>query len=331
MTTVPQSDYDAKETHIRPLDLRHDLSVVADLIEESFSLQQDPDGQAFLRSMRQASRDLAFVRWVGTWQDASSSPMAGYVWEDQGQIVGNVSLLPFTKNRKKIYLIANVAVAPSHRRQGIARALTIQAINHLRRKGVTEMWLQVNAKNQIALDLYQSLGFKQRYCRSAWQRKPGTSPNTELPQAPDLTVRKRKRGDWVLQKAWLLQHHPQSITWHLPVSFSDFDENVLWRPSRWEAALRLRHWALMAGEKPIAFLTSQKTDTFANNLWLAIDPLEDEMRIIQILLQALSSKLPKKRPLALEYPCGQADQAFESAGFSLHRSLIWMKYEPDAH
>jgi len=113
------------ESHIRTLDMRRDLEIVADLIESSFELQHDVDGQAFLREMRQAAKDARFLGWVGGWAQSQGEAIPGFVWEQDGQVVGNVSMIPFIRGDKKTYVIANVAVQEAYRRRGIARALTM--------------------------------------------------------------------------------------------------------------------------------------------------------------------------------------------------------------
>ena len=44
--------------------------------------------------------------------EIASLPLTGYVWEQDGRIVGNASLIPFRDNGKRIFLIANVATHP---------------------------------------------------------------------------------------------------------------------------------------------------------------------------------------------------------------------------
>ncbi len=54
--------------------------------------------------------------------------------------------------------ILTLAVDPSHRRQGLARALLTAAIDSLRKAGAKWLFLEVDEANEAARGLYQSLG-----------------------------------------------------------------------------------------------------------------------------------------------------------------------------
>ena len=54
--------------------------------------------------------------------------------------------------------ILTLAVNPSHRRQGLARALLTAAIDSLRKAGAKWLFLEVESGNESARGLYQSLG-----------------------------------------------------------------------------------------------------------------------------------------------------------------------------
>ena len=63
----------------------------------------------------------------------------------------------------------NIAVADSHRRRGIARALVEELIARL---DATMLTLEVRASNAPAIRLYESLGFRQVGLRKNYYRKP---------------------------------------------------------------------------------------------------------------------------------------------------------------
>lgn len=57
--------------------------------------------------------------------------------------------------------ILNLAVHPQHRRQGIARALLLEAIDQGKGWGARTIWLEVRPSNTPARALYESVGFKE--------------------------------------------------------------------------------------------------------------------------------------------------------------------------
>ena len=81
--------------------------------------------------------------------------------------------------------LRNIAVDPSHQRQGIARALLQAGIRSMQESGVCRLYLEVRASNQPALAFYASAGFRLLYTRhdyypdpveDAWVMGPDISP-----------------------------------------------------------------------------------------------------------------------------------------------------------
>jgi hypothetical protein len=56
--------------------------------------------------------------------------------------------------------IQNIGVVPSHRNQGLGRALLMQALIGFRSCGIDRAYLEVTADNTSAVRLYQSIGFR---------------------------------------------------------------------------------------------------------------------------------------------------------------------------
>lgn len=55
----------------------------------------------------------------------------------------------------------NIAVHPSHQRQGHGRHLLEQLIETLEARDITTLWLEVRASNANAIALYEQLGFNE--------------------------------------------------------------------------------------------------------------------------------------------------------------------------
>src|SRR5512142_502645 len=186
--------------HIRPLNVLRDLSAVADLIEICFSPTMDNDGQRYLSDMRRASRDDSFLRWASRMTETASLPLMGYVWEQDGQIIGNASLIPFRDKGKRIFLVANVATHPDYRRHGIGRALTERVMKQARDKKASAIWLHVRDDNYGAIKLYEELGFREIARRTTWQAEA----DTHLPYpTTDIRIVPRQPRFWSQQQDWL--------------------------------------------------------------------------------------------------------------------------------
>jgi ribosomal-protein-alanine N-acetyltransferase len=68
--------------------------------------------------------------------------------------------------------IANLAVVPSARRRGVARALLEAIITEARESGVARLFLEVRESNVAARALYAARGFKPVAHRARYYRKP---------------------------------------------------------------------------------------------------------------------------------------------------------------
>ena len=68
--------------------------------------------------------------------------------------------------------IANLAVAPTARRRGVARALLEEIIGEARASGLVRLFLEVRESNAAARALYSSRGFEPVARRARYYRKP---------------------------------------------------------------------------------------------------------------------------------------------------------------
>jgi len=316
-------------SHIRKVNVRQDLPAVADLIELCFATTLDEDGRNYLRQLRWTARDMAYLSWLQGAAERISTPLYGFVWEEDERIVGNLSLIPLFRRGKIIYLIANVAVHPDYRRRGIARYLTQAALAHLQERGVDVAWLQVRDDNPAAYHLYWSLGFVEVARRTTWVGSPGFWLTRQLPEG--VTVQRRRSQDWNQQAAWLRRAYPPEIAWNLPLNYARLS------PEPWQQLLRFlrselqENWVARLGELPIGFLTWEPTRSSSDTLWLAAPPERENRAIMALLPYAREALAHRKRPLSLNYPAGRAGDAFLRAGFSHHQTLVWMSVSLNSH
>jgi Acetyltransferases len=320
--TIPVKTED--HPHMRSLNVLRDLPHVADLIELCFSNTMDNDGQRYVNDMRRAGRDDGFLRWANHMSETTSLPLTGYVWEENNKIIGNTSLIPFRDKGKRIYLIANVATHPDHRRRGIARILTQRALGHARKKNATAIWLHVRDDNPGAIKLYADLGFQEVARRTTWQAD--LDPRLTKPYS-DVQIVPRHPRFWPLQQDWLRRLYPETLNWYAPLNL-----NAL-RPGFWSWVYLLfmefdfKQWAAVRGDTLLATLSWMPRGGRSESIYAAAGSLEDEASIealTQILLHARRT-LSNHTTLSLEYPADEMTRAITVAGFKPRRTLIWMK------
>lgn len=310
------------DSHIRRINLRHDLEAVADLVELCFSDTLDLEGRNFLRNMRESARSAHLMGWTDSIIDHTPTPQTGLVWEQDGRLIGNVSLIPITVSSRRCYLIANVAVHPDHRRQGIGRMLTAAAMDFAQGRHVPAAWLQVRDDNPSAVDIYRNLGFAERTRRTTW-RASDEIPNLSIP--PHLTLGRRRASHWPQQQRWLEQLYPAEFSWSLPI------DRKLLRPDMFGFAYRFmafdypRQWSVLDHGVLKGVLTWRHVNGYHDPLWLAI-PQDVAEEALLALVNYARAHIPRRQPLSLNLPAELARDALHQAGFRPAHTLIWMEY-----
>ena len=319
--TFPLSEVRSTHPHIRPFDVRKDLPAVADLVERCFADTLDADGRRTIQNMRSTAMNPQILRWVSGAAGQPAGPFAGFVWEQDGVVVGNLSLIPMPSRARKTILIANVAVDERFRRRGIATALTQSALKESRRRGIDDIWLHVRADNPGAVDLYRRLGFVEQTRRTAWH---GTGTAAAPERGGDIRIASPGRQDWPRQLDWLERRHPQALDWYLSLDARELQPGFLGAIFRLLRGVSPRVWAVYRAGDLLGAVSRQTTRTSMDRLWLAAPAEPDEAALHQ-LLAAVRAEAPGRKSLLLEYPAGQATGALEKAGFIPHHTLIWMK------
>ncbi len=307
--------------NLRPLSIFRDLPAVADLIEICFSSTMDNDGKRYVQDMRRAGNDNSFIQWASRAVETTSLPLTGYVWEENGRIIGNASLVPFRHHKERIYLIANVAVHPEFRRRGIAHALTQRAMNQAREKKADSIWLHVRDDNPGAIDLYTKLGFVERAKRTTYQAN--TDANTTIPKT-DIFITARNPRDWPTQLNWLNRLYPDRLAWHRNWNFNSL------RPGLWNwfyllfMDMNIRQWAAIKNNTlnaALAWIPYGRGEA----LFVAASEGSSPEAITALLLQARRDLFYFQPKVIVEFPSNEFEDAIRSAGFSTVRTLVWMQ------
>ncbi|MEM7539877.1 MAG: GNAT family N-acetyltransferase [Chloroflexota bacterium] len=149
----------APSGQVRAFDLGRDLRPVSRLIREAFSPDLDHRGTIALREMHWMGHFGGLVKFVNYFTGEFNDYFNGFVWEEDGHVIGNITVQPADYSRKR-WQIANVAVRREYRGRGIAKQLMNQALHHIKESGGDWAVLQVYEQNEVARHIYEKLGFE---------------------------------------------------------------------------------------------------------------------------------------------------------------------------
>jgi GNAT superfamily N-acetyltransferase len=259
-----------------------------------------------------------------TTPETSNLPFHGYVWVENKAVIGNLTLIPLRKKEPGAYFIANVAVHPDHRGQGIGKLLTERAIQHVKEHNGSNVYLQVREDNDVAVHIYRELGFAEMSRRTLWSYRPGIQLIKKNPQRVMITG--RDKADWPQQKQWLEALYPREISWNLPYQIDKFEPGLTKWLTRLVNGEVMRTWAIRKNSKLLGTVTLDHTSETYDYLWVASSILwEDE--VIQAAVPVILRRNLLARRLAVNYPAGRARESFQLVGMQEVNTLIWMKYK----
>jgi ribosomal protein S18 acetylase RimI-like enzyme len=316
--TVPMT---VTPPQLRALNIVRDLPGVADLVEQCFANTMDSEGRNYIQQMRRAGQDNSFLHWASKAVETVSMPLSGYIWEENGEIIGNVSLIPYRHARKKYYLIANVAVRPEYRKRGIGRALTVAAMQLAKHRHADETWLHVRDDNPGAIELYRSLGFVELARRTTWQT---LADRNTRPGKPDIVVTRRYPRDWPAQETWLRRLYPDLLNWYQSVPWNSLRPGFGLMLYRFISDDDVHHWVARTKNNPSAMVSWQGMAGRNNRLWVAVPPEGSEDILTELLLTARHQYFWREKT-SLDFPAGIYSVSIEAAGFHPTRTLLWMK------
>jgi ribosomal protein S18 acetylase RimI-like enzyme len=296
---------------MRAVDPRRDLSGLADLIETAFADSLDSSGRRMVEEMRRFGR----FGWLGWLAGHLVLPPAafpeGFVWVEDGRLVGNASLMR-VEGASDRWVLANVAVRPEHRRRGIARRLVAACIDLVDEKGAEELLLQVKADNQGAQELYRQFGFALSSTRATWRRSGRPSPD---PGIEAVGARPRRPSEWMEHYELARRLAPEGLVWPHPLRAS------LFRSGSWLGGEVWRHW-VWPEHGPMQAWLSARMDSDGARLYL-VTPTGLAAAQQALLQQAL--RLAGSAGEAwLEVAGDPLDSRLREQGFRLEHRLAWM-------
>ena len=140
------------------------------LVELGTEVGNEPEGWLITANgWRSAGDERRYLRALRRYPHA-----AVYVAEDEGRIVGRLSIA--RDQHPASYHVADLGlmVAESHRRRGVGQALLEAAVVWARSRDVTKLELHVFPHNEGAIALYERFGFEREgYRKRHYQRPDG--------------------------------------------------------------------------------------------------------------------------------------------------------------
>ncbi len=323
MTAAVAAGKPLRHRGIRLVEPRRDMAALAGLIEQAFSERLDVSGRRMILGMKIFARAGSLGWFFGRWFLPPAAYPQGYVWEEDGEVVGNASLLPVSGFQQR-WVMANVVVKPEYQRQGIARELILASIEHARRSEGKRIMLQVDRDNQGARTLYENLEFKTLSTRNTWLKKG----NGEWPHADTMgQVRPRTSSEWRGHWALAKRLHPEGLLWPFPIVASIF------RPSGFENLFGLgkpKHWVWQeAGRLAGAVSIRPELERRTLRLMMVVEPERRGEVESRLLCRVMQESAPLADNFILDYPSDVAREKIEGLGFKAIRELTWMGMKLD--
>ena len=306
---------------LRPVDPVRDMAEIVELIAVGFERELDPQGQKMLAQMRQTARHSALMSLV---RDPNLDS-TGFVWVEDGQVVGNLSLRNALPGRSRGEMIGNVVVHPEYRGMGIARALVEAAIHAAQVHRSRWIGLEVRDGNPIATGLYARYGFR-AVGRQLHLLRPADVlwPNFDSPARTWRASKPNDRLSWADLANTIYpegQRHVLEVRPSL-YNFGSFER----RFSLWLSGERERAW--LCGEERVRLALRVKTDIRHRfHFWdVLVHPKEEEPGARASIAKALqTTQRFKPWPVITFAPeDGPLTQTLYSVGFRLHRTLVQM-------
>ncbi len=307
---------------LRPVDPARDLKAITRLIELGFGPELDPLGWRTLRRMQRLARR-------NPWAHLLVGPVTGldgFVWVEDGAVVGNLSLRRAVPYSRGGWMIGNVVVAPEYRGRGIGRQLVEMALTTATSQQARWIGLEVRSDNRPARQLYESLGFE-----PVGEMEHLLRPAEPWPTPPPL------------QPGWQRSGPTDNVRWALLAekAYPRLQREVLEiRPGAynfggWERTLELwfhrqRETAWLHGERRPSLAVQTHTDRAARfHTWeLLVNPRTGETGCQAAIARALHVMSPRQVwPVIVSVPATSLlVSVLQTWGFQRHRLLMQMRY-----
>jgi ribosomal protein S18 acetylase RimI-like enzyme len=305
----------------RPINLNKDIPQVLALLRLAFGESLDAEGQRILQGQTVVTGQPAILYRLNPMTSRLSH---GYVWENDGQIIGNVTLL--NTHVKGRYLIVNVATHPDFRRQGIARMLMHATADHVRQQNGREILLQVDMNNTHAIDLYHDLDYQTLGTMTTWIATAGRA--RAIQSHADVTIRELQGNEGQAAYELDILALPPDLNWPEPIPKDTYQFNIWRRLSNFINARRHETWVTTDGRYLTGSVSIWSEWGRTHQMTLRIHP-KWQGELERPLLAKVLRRLPfiPRRNVRIEHPHDDelTSNLLTEANFRSRRSLTHMR------
>jgi ribosomal protein S18 acetylase RimI-like enzyme len=220
---------------MRALRLPGDLTVLVEVLPLAFQYPENPEWSVrqdemedIIRTIHSIRRLWPIIRVLQLFSPALRDLFRGFVWEEDGRIVGAV--MTQRHGTTALWEVGLVGVLPEYRRRGIARRLLSRSLGDLREREAERANLGVIDRNVPAYSLYTSLGFE--HYGGVVEFEIETTGSPEVPVLPEGYVEepvKRSRS-WRVRYELDRRINPPELTRYEPVVLGRYRPPLLLRP-----------------------------------------------------------------------------------------------------
>ncbi len=303
---------------IRPINITRDMPQVMRLLNRVFSPTLDAEGRRALNSMSNQPSLLLRLNQLG------HKIAPGFVYEDGGTIVGNVSIIP-TAAKGRI-IIANVAVDESHRRRGIARMMMDATLDHLVERGINTVMLQVDVDNDGARRLYQDLGFKVMGSTTYWLASPSAWREISVPQS--FKVRPMRATEYREAYAVDCSNFPIDLNWPDPINRNTYRGGFLTWMDNFLNGKSSESWVVDDADGLLGISTIWSEWGRPHRITCRVDAAHRDELLPPLFGKVLRRlKYARRRHVSIEHPMDDElmNQLLVAANFYAKRNLTTMK------
>ena len=220
---------------MRPLRLPADLTVLGEVVPRAFQYPENPEWslrrdemEDIVRTIRSLRRIWPLVRILQIFSPTLRDLFRGFVWEENGQLVGVV--ITQRHGTTSLWEVGLVGVLPEYRRRGIARRLLSRSLEELREREAERANLGVIDRNVPAYSLYTSLGFE--HYGGVVEFEIATTGSPEVPVLPEGYVEEpvKRSKSWRVRYELDRRINPPELTRYEPVVLGRYRPPLLLRP-----------------------------------------------------------------------------------------------------